>query len=167
MRIVRNNNAVWTKKHIDFVVNNVKSFGVIFSSQEEIEQELQRIENGNPSQRCKSPNHCYELFIEDGSYIGDITLTHKGNETYELGILVFDKYAGNGKAKKAIQHFIDLYFNEGIGRRIEATVLVTNPYRNKIRRILLENGFNYDHVNGSYYIEKSDHRYLNKNNMNG
>lgn len=74
--------------------------------------------------------HCrFTLWYQ---YIGDITLTERDINVHELGILIFDEYAGHGNARQAINMFVNRYFEDEIGLRLEAVIRTVNPYKERI-----------------------------------
>lgn len=142
MRIILNENPLWTERHLYYIQSHSESFGNLFSV-EQINQELINIQTGNATQRCDDFMACYELFNENNDYIGDITITELSEHGHELDILIFDEFQGQGLATQAIQLFINEYFQHPIGNRFEAVIRCENPYKEAIERIITKSNFQF------------------------
>jgi len=136
MRLVLNENPKWTETHLDFFIRHEMSFG-LYISEADYQEQLNCIESGNPQLRCGSNQKCYEIFQEVGeAYLGDIIV----DEQNETSIYIFDEYAGNSYASQALNDFVQEFRNSYPW--FEAVVREENPEKEKIKKVLLNAGFN-------------------------
>lgn len=133
MKLILNENPLWSKKHLEFFRKYQKSYGMVMTDGL-FEKELNNITNDGPTERCSDDQHCYEIH-DNELYVGDIII----NDDNEIDILIFDEYSGNGYAYSAIKLFVEDYYN---GETCpEAVVRGENCEKEKVKRVLNKLGF--------------------------
>lgn len=140
MRIVENNNPKWTENHLIHINKYQIAYGMEIN-QIDIEKETQNIGMGYPTNRCSGNMRCFEIYV-DNVHIGDITLNKITRDTYEMDIAIFDEHSGKGNAKRAINEFSKIFF-QNIGLHLEAIVRNENPAKDKVQSLLIDIGFTF------------------------
>jgi hypothetical protein len=144
MKLIQNENPLWSKKHLDFFKEYEQSYGINIS-EDDYQAELNNIVNGRPSQRCFLDQKCYGIY-ENEHYLGDIII----NEDNEIDIFIFDEYSGNGYAYGALKLFLEEY--QIIGACVEAIIRGKNDDKEKIKSVLKKLGF----IKGETYNEGNE-----------
>lgn len=137
MKIIRNNDPLWTAKHLEHYRKYGNVYGLELTGAE-IEQQINMLQRGSPGQRYGPETECFDIYTEAGELAGDITLTLM-NQIPELGIVIFDQFAGRGYAQKALAVLKSIAQKKY--NRIEAVIKSTNPNRDEVRHILESEGF--------------------------
>ncbi|MDF2543529.1 MAG: hypothetical protein K0S47_3247 [Herbinix sp.] len=132
MRLIRNYNPLWSKKHLEFFRKYQKSYGIIMTDAF-FNKEFDNITYGKPTERCNADQQCYEIHVND-LYVGDIIIIDN-----EIDILIFDEYSGNGYAYSAIKLFVENYYK--CKTSLEAVVRGENCEKDKIKSVLNKLGF--------------------------
>jgi len=159
--IKQNENAFWTEDK----VNHIKEYGWIeygyetrYDSKEEFEKDLdeklQKIKKGDSDKLVNTDREFFDVFC-DNEIIGDIVVIDEikkidcfGNEITEniapceVEISIYDKYADNKYAEKAIKEIVKWFFSEQSKyNRMAATVRFENRNRKRVIKALESGGF--------------------------
>ncbi len=96
---------VWNHEFIDHVIHyGSVAYGVGNFSKEEIVEESNAVDRGEPSLRYSNHNpKCWEIFV-DGELAGDICVTQPPEK--EITISVFDRFANKGVGENALKQFL-------------------------------------------------------------
>lgn len=144
MKIIKNDKPLWTREHLAHYQKYRDVYGLELTNAE-IEQEIRLLDCGSPGRRYSPETFCFDIYTAAGELAGDITLTpvDRGNDSYEVNIVIFDQYSGRGYAQEAVAELIALAQSSYNIQSIEAVVKSTNPEMNAARRILEKQGFVY------------------------
>ncbi|MEL4105361.1 GNAT family N-acetyltransferase [Oscillospiraceae bacterium WX1] len=88
--------------------------------------------------RTRDGDYWAVCFKESGELIGEIFLSSKGRNTWELGFVFSRKHQGNGFALESAQALLDDLFSQRSAARV---VAVTRTENKKAQRVLERLGF--------------------------
>ncbi|MDF5029545.1 hypothetical protein P3688_22340 [Vibrio parahaemolyticus] len=137
-----NSSPVYTLEHIEaFRQFGKLSLGMSFT-EADFSKQVEKITDGKPDLRYGSDDYItLEILSEDGTYVGDVIVSDGEDGHKELTIFTFPS-KGGGIATKAICNAVE-YLKVRGSVKIEALVRKENPYRLKIIKSLINNGFSF------------------------
>jgi len=138
MQLKINNKPVFNIEMLNALEKNASAFGEEYFNPTSLQAERENIISGSPSKRCEEDVICYEIILEDGKHVGDITLTPISENEFELDIIIFIPNKGYGSA--ALNKLVNIY-KRNYDQILSAMILNDNPIKESVIMMFEKSGF--------------------------
>ncbi|MEH7705982.1 hypothetical protein V7597_16150 [Bacillus toyonensis] len=155
MQLKINKQPLYTLEILDVLERNTSAFGKEYFNPDAFLKEREKLLAGTLTRRCPEDVICYEIILDGGKHVGDITLTPVTPNELELDIIIF--LTGSGYGSTALIEFVN-HYKETYKEDLSAMVLTDNPISDKVVKMFIQAGFikkaNYE--NGVYLQLKKE-----------